>query len=112
MAEIIAFNAKGREEEIAGEKAFVTSSGARNVGREFVLTRGRAAETATPEEESIWTTWKAEMRRNLFFGSTLSIIIKEGRTWSTECAPLGVTPTPWTDSSRRGSISPTLRGPY
>ena len=78
MAEIIAFNAKGREEEIAGEKAFVTSFGARNVGREFVLTRGRAAEMATPEEESIWTTWKAEMRRNLFFGSTLFIIIKEG----------------------------------
>ena len=26
--------------------------------------------------------------------------------------PLGATPTPWTGSSRRGSISPTLRGPY
>ena len=112
MAEIIAFNAKGREEEIAGEKAFVTSFGARNVGREFVLTRGRAAEMATPEEESIWTTWKAEMRRNLFFGSTLSTITRGGWTCPTGCAPLGATPTPWTDSSRRGSTSPILRGPY
>ena len=37
---MIAFNAKVKEEEIAGEKAFVMNSGARNVGREFVLTRG------------------------------------------------------------------------
>ena len=40
MAEMIVFNAKVREEEIAGEKVFVMNSGARNVGREFVLTRG------------------------------------------------------------------------
>ena len=53
MAEIIASNAKERVEEIAGEKVFVMNSGARNVGREFVLTRGRAGEMATPGEESI-----------------------------------------------------------
>ena len=87
---MIAFNAKVKE--IAGEKAFVMNSGARNVGREFVHIRGRAGEMATPEEESIWTIWKPEMKRNLFFGSTLSIIIKGGWTWSTGCAPLGATP--------------------
>ena len=53
MAETIVFNAKVKEEEIAGEKVFVMNSGARNVGREFVLTRGRAGEMATPGEESI-----------------------------------------------------------
>ena len=42
-----------KKEEIAGEKVFVMSSGARNVGREFVLTRGRAGEMATLGEESI-----------------------------------------------------------
>ena len=42
-----------KKEEIAGEKVFVMNSGARNVGREFVLTRGRAEEMATPGEESI-----------------------------------------------------------
>ena len=112
MAEMIVFNAKGRAEEIAGEKVFVTNSGARNVGREFVHIRGRAGEMATPEEESIWTIWKPEMRRNLFFGSTLFIITKGGWTWSTGCAPLGATPTLWTGSSRRGSILPILRDPY
>ena len=94
MAEIIASNAKERVEEIAGEKVFVMNSGARNAERKFVLTRGRVGGTATPGEESIWTIWKPEMKRNLFFGSTLSIITKGGWTWSTECAPLGATLTP------------------
>ena len=80
MAEMIVFNAKVREEEIAGEKVFVMNSGARNVGREFVHIRGRAGEMATPGEESIWIIWKPEMRRNLFFGSTLAIIIRGGWT--------------------------------
>ena len=112
MAEIIASNAKERVEEIAGEKVFVMNSGARNAERKFVLTRGRVGGTATPGEESIWTIWKPEMRRNLFFGSTLFIIIKGGWTWSTGCAPLGATPTPWTGSSKRGSTFQISKGPY
>ena len=60
----------------------------------------------------IRTTCKPEMRRNRFSGSILFIITRGECTWSTGCAPLGATPTPWTGSSRRGSTLPTSRGPY
>ena len=33
-----------------------------------MLILGKVGEMATPEEASIWTTWKPEMRRNLFSG--------------------------------------------
>ena len=112
MAEKNASNVKEKEEEIAGEKVFVTICGARNVEWKFVATRGRVEGMAIPGEESIRTIWRPEMKRNMFFGSILSIIIRGGWTWSTECAPLGATLTPWTGSFRKGSILPTLRGPY
>ena len=109
---MIASNAKEREEEIAGEKVFVMTFGAMNVGWKSVHTKGRRGGTATPGEESIRTIWKPEMRRNLCSGYILFTITRGGWTCPTRCEPLGATPTPWTGSFRRGSISPTLRGPY